>query len=86
MTNYVVGRFGANEMEYKLEYCDGFYITQNGKGVIDFAENVDSEFANFVLSRLKQRPTKRAADSAKAARLARKNKSKSKKVAPAKGG
>ena len=49
-------------MEYKLEYCDGYYITKNGKGVIDFAEDVDSDFANFVLGLLEQRLTKRAAD------------------------
>lgn len=37
---------------FTLEYADGFYIEDNGEGVIDFANPQDREFAEFVVDAL----------------------------------
>ena len=39
--------------KYTLEYCDGYYIQKNGKGIIDFAPDVNYQEAYFVLQAIK---------------------------------
>lgn len=35
---------------FTLEYADGYYIAKDGKGVIDFDDSENREFAEFVLN------------------------------------
>lgn len=34
--------------KYAIAYCDGYYITENGRGILDLAHTQDQEFAIFV--------------------------------------
>jgi len=34
--------------KYAIAYCDGYYITENGRGILDIVNTQDQEFAIFV--------------------------------------
>ncbi len=38
--------------KYKVKYCDGYYITKNGVGILDLANPEDGEFANYLVALL----------------------------------
>ena len=72
--------------KYAIAYCDGYYITENGRGILDLAHTQDQEFAIFVRDALNAAEQSVQPTIRKQAKIARRRVLKNKVALPAKSG